>query len=97
MTTYNFTYRHEILGSFSESFNIGKLDGKITTNHENYFDYERQEEVFLQIRATDSLTTEESSVLHSTVTRLKIIVIDENDETPELRMVRKFKYYKRKL
>lgn len=86
---YNFTYSHEILGSFGQSFNIGSLDGRITTNDPNYFDYERTEEVYLQIRATDNLVNDHSSVLHSAFARLKITVLDENDETPELRMVNK--------
>lgn len=81
------SYSHEILGSFSQSFNINSLDGTITTNDGNYFDFERTEEVYIQIRATDNLVNDDSSVLHSTVASLKIVVLDENDETPELRMV----------
>ena len=62
-------------------------DGQISTAIKDTFDYERQTQVLVQIRATDSLQTEPNERLNSAMVQLTINVLDVNDETPYMRMV----------
>lgn len=66
---------------------IDSLTGLITLNKSNVFDFERQSLVVLQIQAKDSLTTDNENTLHTSYAQLHILVLDVNDETPELRLV----------
>lgn len=71
-----------------QGISIDPLNGLITLTRNNVFDFERQSLVMLQIQAKDSLTTNHTQTLHTTYAQLQIKVMDVNDETPELRMVR---------
>ena len=70
--------RHELIGNYANSIlTIEDLGGNITTNIDNAFDYEKQEEVIVQIRATDNNN-------HVTTAQLTITVEDINDEKPKM-------------
>lgn len=58
--------------------------GQITTRVNDAFDFERQEQVIVQIQAGDTL----GEPYHKTFAQLTIDVIDVNDESPEIRMPR---------
>lgn len=66
---------------------MDRLTGIITLNQSNIFDYERQSLVTLQIQAKDTLTTSDTSVLHTAYCQLLIQILDINDETPVLTVV----------
>lgn len=59
---------------------IEDLGGDITTLKDDAFDYEKQNEVFIQISATDLGG-------HTATTQLTIQVLDVNDENPKLVVV----------
>lgn len=59
-------------------------EGEIRTIVERALDYETQEEVFIQIEATDSL----EGAVNTAIAQLTIKVIDVNDETPVITVVR---------
>lgn len=63
-------------------------NGIISTSVDNIFDYDRQKQVIVQIIATDTLTTPEVQRLHTAYAQLTINLIDVNNQTPEIRMVR---------
>lgn len=62
-------------------------DGKISTQIDNTFDYERQTSVLVQIKAEDQLETYVGEPRNTAYAQLLIEVLDVNDETPEMRMV----------
>lgn len=65
---------------------IEESSGVITTRIDDVFDYESQREVVVQIQAIDTLGPETGH--HRVFAQLTINVLDENDETPEIRMPR---------
>ncbi|RZC41945.1 protocadherin Fat 4 [Asbolus verrucosus] len=70
--------KHELLGKMANSIlKIEELGGNVIVIKDNAFDYEKQTEVFVQIRATDSGG-------NSNMTQLTITVKDLNDEPPRL-------------
>lgn len=77
--------RHEIVGGLA-NISISE-DGVLTTTADDVFDYERQTEVIIQIKATDTLQVDPEDKLNTAFTQLNINVVDVNDETPEIRMV----------
>lgn len=62
-------------------------EGVVTTELDQVLDFERQQTVILQIRATDTLTNEYSDTVNTAFAQLTINVVDVNDETPDIRMV----------
>jgi len=62
-------------------------DGIIRTIVEEAFDYERQDKILIQIRATDTLQVSPEDSLNTAFAQLTINVLDVNDETPVIRMV----------
>lgn len=83
-----FTIRYFINGRITESISINMNNGELRTVINGTFDYERQTEVFIQVQARDTLQTEMNEPTHTTFTQVRIDVIDVNDETPQLIMVR---------
>lgn len=77
---------HEIVGGLA-NISISE-DGVLTTTADDIFDYERQTEVIIQIKATDTLQVDPEDKLNTAFTQLNINVVDVNDETPEIRMPR---------
>ncbi|XP_044258008.1 protocadherin Fat 4-like [Tribolium madens] len=70
--------KHELLGTLANNIlTIEALGGNITTKVEDAFDYEKQNEVYIQIMATDLAN-------HTATTQLTIQVQDVNDENPKL-------------
>lgn len=67
--------------------NIDEDSGIITTSVSNAFDYERQTEMIVQVSATDTLV-DEYGTRHTTFAQLRIEVLDVNDETPRITVVR---------
>jgi hypothetical protein len=59
---------------------IEDLGGDVTTKIDKAFDYEKQNEIYVQIRAVDAGG-------HPASTQLTINVIDVNDENPRLVVV----------
>lgn len=60
---------------------------ELYTKSDNAFDYERQRELNFQVKAQDTLQTM-NEALHDVYAQIHIEVLDVNDETPELYMVR---------
>lgn len=79
--------RYFIRGRLSDSISIDIDDGQLMTLIDNAFDYERQTEIFIQVQARDTLQTMNEAT-HSTITQVRIDIIDVNDEPPTLKMVR---------
>lgn len=77
-----FKCRHEV--SSYPGLTINKDSGAISTTVDKAFDYEQQNTVILQVKASDNLKNEYSSVTHTTFTQVTINVIDVNDKTPEI-------------
>jgi hypothetical protein len=70
--------KHEILGAMGNTIlQIEDLGGDVTTKIDKAFDYEKQNEIYVQIRAVDAGG-------HPASTQLTINVIDVNDENPRL-------------
>ncbi|XP_971388.3 protein dachsous [Tribolium castaneum] len=70
--------KHELLGTLANNIlTIEALGGNITTKVDDAFDYEKQNEVFIQIMATDLVN-------HTATAQLTIEVVDVNDESPKL-------------
>ena len=65
-------------------FLINVTTGEVSTRIENAFDYEIQDEVIIQVQARDEM----NGTNHITIAQLSIEVIDVNDETPVIRVVR---------
>lgn len=78
-------YSHSIVGRTDLTITS---NGSIYTSSNDTFDYERQTSVLVQIMATDTLQTYEGEKLNTVYTQLLIEVLDINDKTPEMRMVR---------
>lgn len=72
------------MGTYINSILSIDENGIITTKRNGAFDYESQEEVILQVRATDSL----AAPFNSAIAQVTIVVGDVNDETPRITVVR---------
>lgn len=78
---------YSLVGSINTTLRIDPGTGEIFTRDKNVFDYQQQTEVVLQVRVDDTLQTYEGEKTHTVFTQFTINVIDENDKTPELRLV----------
>ncbi|XP_059617696.1 cadherin-23-like [Phlebotomus argentipes] len=79
---------HSIVGTLGSQFSCSQA-GEVSIAENNVLDYERQTNVVIQIQARDSLITgHPGETLHTVYTQLEIVVLDVNDETPDLRMPR---------
>lgn len=89
IATFASIFSHTIVGPTGL---VVTPDGIISTSLDNVFDYDRQKQVIVQIIATDTLTTREVQRLHTAYAQLTINLIDVNNQTPEIRMVRHSKF-----
>lgn len=73
------------MGTYINSIlSVDTLEGDIVTIIDGAFDYETQEEVILQIQAIDTL----DEPFNTAIAQITITVIDINDETPRITVVR---------
>lgn len=89
--SFSFT-RYSLVGGINDVISKrinNALECELFTSVENAFDYERQREVNFQMKSQDTLQTMDEP-LHEVFTQIRIIVMDVNDETPELIMVWNF-------
>lgn len=78
---------HSIVGL--SDLSIEPTTGAIRTAKADTFDYDRQRLVIVQIQAQDQLQANGITALHTAYTQLQITVLDVNNKTPEMRMVRR--------
>lgn len=78
------SYSRGLFSLEEREISLNSKEGDITTIVNRALDYETQEEVFIQIQAVDSLMTP----FNTAIAQLTIAVIDINDETPVITVVR---------
>lgn len=82
-------FRHTLIGtSTNRILQIDNETGEITTIVERAFDYERQTEMILQVAATDTFEDDYGTPRHTTYAQVTVEVLDINDETPYITVVK---------
>lgn len=76
------------MGNVQSFLEINETTGEIKISVDDAFDYNRQNEIVVQIKAEDTL----GFPYHSTYVQLFITLIDVNNKPPEIRMVRYWYY-----
>lgn len=80
-TNYLIVCRYELLGDYANTvLTIDEPSGDVSTKIDNAFDYEKQQTVVVDIRATDQAN-------HQAVAQLTLTITDVNDESPKLAAV----------
>ncbi|XP_048489545.1 cadherin-87A-like [Plutella xylostella] len=74
--------KHSLLGNAASYLAIDELTGEVTVAVDNAFDYHRQNELVVQIRAEDTL----GEPYHITTTQLVIELYDVNNTPPTIRL-----------
>ncbi|KAJ3664683.1 hypothetical protein Zmor_000233 [Zophobas morio] len=70
--------KYELLGDYANTvLTIDEPSGDVSTKIDNAFDYEKQQTVVVDIRATDQAN-------HQAVAQLTLTITDVNDESPKL-------------
>ncbi|GBP79468.1 Neural-cadherin [Eumeta japonica] len=75
---------HTLMGNANDFLTIDEYTGEIHVLNNNSFDYHRQNELFVQVRADDTLMPP----YHTTTTQLLIRLNDINNTPPTLRLPR---------
>ncbi|XP_013167274.1 PREDICTED: cadherin-23-like isoform X1 [Papilio xuthus] len=75
---------HSLMGNAGQFLNIDNATGAIHVAINDAFDYHRQSELFVQVRADDTL----GEPYHTTTSQLIIRLIDINNTPPSLRLPR---------
>ncbi|CAG9787433.1 unnamed protein product [Diatraea saccharalis] len=78
---------HSLMGNAGDLLRIDEESGNIYVKVDDAFDYHRQNILFVQIRADDTLITLDRST-HTTTTQLVIQLEDVNNTPPTLRLPR---------
>ncbi|KAI8421202.1 hypothetical protein MSG28_008267 [Choristoneura fumiferana] len=76
---------HSLMGNAGEYLSINSSTGEIRVSIDDAFDYHRQNELFVQVRAVDTLGDERH---HTVTTQLVIQLKDINNTPPSLRLPR---------
>ncbi|XP_077288501.1 cadherin-AgCad1-like [Arctopsyche grandis] len=75
---------HSITGSAEKLLSINNLTGEIYISEDNAFDYQRQNQIIVQVKAMDTL----GEPYHTKYVQLIINLIDVNNKSPQIQMPR---------